>query len=428
MSKNKNVGNLSLSTTVVARFLLFCAVLLALPAVAAAQCISQLTVQRVWTRDAAGNDKTTFAPGEAIQFAAELNNSYGGALLAANGTQLTITTSFYNDTKPVDIPPGISPWTWTATAPSTEGSYTVTVKAYDHFCGTFPEGSASFAVTSKPGGQLPSQIENPDPRLNSQPIFYPLGGTPPRAYDKLNPPPNAEHLVVIIHGWEPKGLEYDLSVENKMKSSIKKIIAEKRSSEKEKWYVKVWDWRSQAGPCIIDVDLSGLHLCANTAYSNATAQGEALSAEIGKYSFKDVHLIAHSAGSNVVQTAIDKLKGRPHLIFHATFLDAYAPSVDKLIYGIGANYAEHYVDKRGSIPWFSNTNQDLKNAYTFDVTALDETQFPPDYAIANPHLYLLYVHGWPTAWYQESIDSQGMESLIKFNYGFGLSRENGLDM
>ena len=106
---------------VVTRFLSLCAVLLVFPIVAAAQP-TPLAVQRVWTRDGAGNDKTAFAPGETIQFAAELNNSYGGALLAANGTQLTITTSFYNDTKPVDIPPGISPWTWTATAPSTEGS------------------------------------------------------------------------------------------------------------------------------------------------------------------------------------------------------------------------------------------------------------------------------------------------------------------
>jgi hypothetical protein len=145
---------------VVTRFLSLCAVLLAIPTIAAAQCISKLTVQRVWTRDAAGTAKNTFAPGETIQFAAELNNSYGGYLLAANGTQVTITTSFYNDTKPVDIPPDISTWPWNATAPSTEGSYTVTVKAYDHFCGTFPEGSASFTVSTATTGQSPRWYYN----------------------------------------------------------------------------------------------------------------------------------------------------------------------------------------------------------------------------------------------------------------------------
>jgi hypothetical protein len=89
MSKNNNVGNLSLSTTVVTRFLSLCVVLLTLPAVTAAQP-TPLAVQRVWTQDASGNDKTAFAPGETIQFAAQLNNSYGGWL--SNFTIPTVAT------------------------------------------------------------------------------------------------------------------------------------------------------------------------------------------------------------------------------------------------------------------------------------------------------------------------------------------------
>src|SRR5687768_9859862 len=113
------------------RILPLCIVVLVLPALAASQPTS-LTVQRVWTQDLGGTDKTAFVPGEPIRFAADLNNPYGGWLLAANGTQISITTSFYTDTKPADIPPGISTWTWNTTAPSTEGNYTVTVQAYDH--------------------------------------------------------------------------------------------------------------------------------------------------------------------------------------------------------------------------------------------------------------------------------------------------------
>ena len=132
---------------VVPRFFLLCAVWLALPAIAAAQP-TPLAVQRVWTQDAGGNDKTTFAPGETIRLAAQLNNSYGGYLLGANGTQLTLTTSFYNDAKPADIPPGVSTWTWDATAPAEQNSYTVTVQAYDHFHGVWAMSSASFAISS----------------------------------------------------------------------------------------------------------------------------------------------------------------------------------------------------------------------------------------------------------------------------------------
>ena len=54
------------------RVLLFCAVVLLLPTIASVQCISQLTVQRVWIQDAAGTDKTAFALGEPIRFLAQL--------------------------------------------------------------------------------------------------------------------------------------------------------------------------------------------------------------------------------------------------------------------------------------------------------------------------------------------------------------------
>ena len=71
----------------IVRFLPLCVVVLALPAIVASQP-TPLTVQSVWTQDADGNTKTAFAPGKTIRFVAQLNNSYGGYLLAANGTQL----------------------------------------------------------------------------------------------------------------------------------------------------------------------------------------------------------------------------------------------------------------------------------------------------------------------------------------------------
>ncbi len=71
----------------IVRFLPLCVVVLALPAIVASQP-TPLTVQSVWTQDADGNTKTAFAPGKTIRFVAQLNNSYGGYLLAANRTQL----------------------------------------------------------------------------------------------------------------------------------------------------------------------------------------------------------------------------------------------------------------------------------------------------------------------------------------------------
>jgi hypothetical protein len=128
------------------RLLSFCALLLlVLPALATSQP-TLLTVQSVLTQDAGGNNKAAFSPGEPIRFVAQLNNSYGVYLRAANWTQVAITTNFYNDTSTVDIPPGISMWTWNLIAPSEERDYTVTVYAYDSIYGVWVEGSANFTV------------------------------------------------------------------------------------------------------------------------------------------------------------------------------------------------------------------------------------------------------------------------------------------
>jgi hypothetical protein len=139
------------------RFLLLGAVLLTLPVITATQRLPYyptiLLVQRVWTQDAGGNEKTTFAPGETIQLAARLNNLYGKAIPSA---KLKITTGFYNDTKTVDIPAGVSTWTWNTTAPSKQG-YTVTIQAYDKFSGVYAVGSRGFAVAMRNVPALPQE-------------------------------------------------------------------------------------------------------------------------------------------------------------------------------------------------------------------------------------------------------------------------------
>jgi hypothetical protein len=132
------------------RVLLICAALLLgiTPITAVAQPTA-LAVERVWTQDPGGKDQSTFVPGEPIQFAAQLNNSYGGALLSAEQIIATSPSFFSNDRK-VDIPAGISTWTWNATAPSTLGNYTVTVQTFDRFYGRWATGNGTFTVVPQP--------------------------------------------------------------------------------------------------------------------------------------------------------------------------------------------------------------------------------------------------------------------------------------
>jgi hypothetical protein len=84
MSKNNNVGNLSLSTSVVTRFLPFCAgVLLAmlflginsLPAHA-----RPIDVGWVYTTDENFNNKTIFVPGDRINYHVDVDNNTGSEI------------------------------------------------------------------------------------------------------------------------------------------------------------------------------------------------------------------------------------------------------------------------------------------------------------------------------------------------------------
>ena len=131
-------------------------VLLGLPAAASA-AVSGITVQRVWT------DKASYAPGETIRFNAEIDNSLGGMLLAqghcsANSSPicLSISTSpsFFTNGRSADFPPGASTWSWSTTAPSSQGQYTFKVTAFDGFNGNFSERTASFTVGSSSGAQV----------------------------------------------------------------------------------------------------------------------------------------------------------------------------------------------------------------------------------------------------------------------------------
>src|SRR5664280_1802907 len=131
--------------------------ILGLPATASA-AVSGISVQRVWT------DKASYAPGETIRFNAEIDNSLGGTLLAqghcsANSFPvcLSISTSpsFFTNDRSADFPPGASTWSWSTTAPSSQGQYTFKVTAFDGFNGNFSERTAdSFTIGSSSGAQV----------------------------------------------------------------------------------------------------------------------------------------------------------------------------------------------------------------------------------------------------------------------------------
>jgi hypothetical protein len=261
---------------------------------------------------------------------------------------------------------------------------------------------AEVSIKSKTEGNLSSvslsglgNISTPSPVLDT-----PFRPEPPGEVIIPMPLPTtmkARNLIEIVHGWNSDPNVWAIPMGNK----IAKAINDARNAGKLKdqiWEIKILDWRDSAKTPL-----------PQTAYANAFLEGKALGERIAAEGYDHIHFIAHSAGSNVTQAAASWIispaaNKRPTI--HSTFLDAYYPNPDSANYGNLANWAEQYVDMRGSF-LIKNTNLILPAAFNFNVTALDSDQNKGD--IGN--------HSWPYEWYEDSI------SPLFSRYGYPLSLE-----
>lgn len=255
--------------------------------------------------------------------------------------------------------------------------------------------------------------ENYGPReINCLPIFDLYTGSQEQK----------DNLVIIAHGWnDSANADWAVDMRNY-------IIAHTNSNETA---VGRFDWKDSAA--------TGVNPWQ--AYSNAFDQGRCLANRILALHInpKNIHLIGHSAGANIIQTAVDELvlkyknnSNRPFV--HLTFLDAFAPGGEAERYGDFSSggsygygfsgYAEHYVDIRLLGPDAGNfdsiryvldsTHSPLKNAVNFDVTSLDKDFIETIDPLTNWNWY----HKWPIKVYNDSVLRQDY-----YKMGFPYSME-----
>ena len=243
--------------------------------------------------------------------------------------------------------------------------------------------------------------------------------------------PLAKNLVIITHGLNDNALESDGWVQSMARSISSQIESHDHSAVND-WAVCVFDWKSDAshslprGAFASTVSLGTFSFddtSAGQAFRLGGVDGQKLGGELAHVfsNLQYVHLIAHSAGSNVIQTAAtalrieESLSGISAAGVHLTFLDAYDPSGPTSTYGKevlpSANaswFADHYVDMHqyNRTIGYNNTNIYLTNAYNVDVSAQD------------PNIGPIGQHAWPPVWYEDSVTSPAA-------FGFPLSLASG---
>lgn len=234
-----------------------------------------------------------------------------------------------------------------------------------------------------------------------------LSITPPR---QIAWGPSANNLVLITHGWRDDALPDNWPDELAQSISDRLTIQSLGSAAPWGWDIYTYDWSQDAGT------LSGCFFvftprpddCPGPTLVRAQAHGIKLARwlmrrvqEEGKQ-YEVVHLIAHSAGSGLIESLASEWKklcaanNQPCPRIHSTFLDAFAPGEWQNYYGTNADWAEQYVDRSpdpGKLLF--TTDRILPKAINFDVTEVNGAKYG---YLQGPD-----AHGWPVTWYACSI-------------------------
>jgi streptogramin lyase len=264
-------------------------------------------------------------------------------------------------------PPALT-YNWTLAAGLLPGSFnsaTVTppsagVHLYS-VSGTNPVGTGNLAVVA---------VE----------VVSPLEETPAsqqdlKQEDLCNQASAEDKAVIITHGWHAEATEWPTELALKVCSKLgtgevctttpkndhlTKIC--QVSTATGVWHVWVLDWDTNAWG----------H--PKRAHANAKGIGENLAAVLKGKHYSHIHLIAHSAGANLIDTSSRQLREwiqstGTNLKLHQTFLDAYDPAQDPCTYGKASDWADNYVDTRQLLfDGVDGTRLLLPNAYNVDVT------------------------------------------------------------
>jgi hypothetical protein len=185
--------------------------------------------------------------------------------------------------------------------------------------------------------------------------------------------------VIITHGWNATAFDWVIEmawgicakIEGTQQFSNYQTNGKSLVCTGNGWDVWVQDW-SAAAAVLLGVTPDG-------AWRNAAVIGDHVGRHF-KGQYQHVHLIAHSAGSQLIDRATRQLKAGGATV-QATFLDAYDPGARVAPVGSGyvgrhlsrygrlADWADNYVDTRvvgiGPIDF---TDLHLSYGFSFDVT------------------------------------------------------------
>lgn len=223
-----------------------------------------------------------------------------------------------------------------------------------------------------------------------------------------------DSLVVVTHGWQPAWKPVDISWVEEMTNRIVRYL---ESSGKNNWQVHAHRWVEKAQVPLPD-----------TALDSGKKEGKNLGGCLAAKGWTHIHLIAHSAGSALIQAASEALKAEKEVAtVHLTFLDPFVGFLygGRIKYGKDADWADSYFSRDTDTVL---TDKILPHAYNVDITWLDSIKKPIQVVystregeVSQTCYQTISSHEWPHKFYADTIDPNSV--LGSEGFGFPLSRE-----
>ncbi len=224
------------------------------------------------------------------------------------------------------------------------------------------------------------------------------------------------NVVVLAHGWT--------SAPRYWSTDMRTNILNRLGLNAAQWDVWALDWETDG----FDTNATGP---LRRTEINASVQGRYISAMLRtnqgsdpEHHLQHVHLIGHSLGGRVVETASNYIRQWSDATIQTTFADAYTPYDWDLIYGSHSTWSDNYID-RDEVAF---TQQRFPLSRNVDVTAL-RTPMPANYlANENPPLTqgqreTSWRHNWPRVFYDNTVRDIYNNNANIEPYGHELSKE-----
>ncbi len=257
---------------------------------------------------------------------------------------------------------------------------------------------------------MPSTAPDPIQVIETETVRPTYGACPKKEDGK-------DSLVVVTHGWQPAFLPVDIEWVGTMTNAISNYLKSKHINN---WQVHAHKWVENAWT-----------KSPETALYNGEKEGVNLGDCLKQQGWKHIHLISHSAGVALIQTASLLIKENDiSTTIHTTFLDAYVgfSNNGRSKYGLASDWSDSYFSRDPLTRGF--TEGPLDHTYNVDVTWLDTSlkrvqvnSSTPLFVVSQTCYQKVTSHGWPIEFYMNTIPPNTM--VDSKGFGFALSKEGG---